>query len=171
MCAAKLLDMGNDVLIVTKPSWAVVPLICEAYSEHKEHILWRFTIGSADNKTLAFWEPSAPRFEERLSCLQYAYHRSFKTSVSCEPYLDPYIDHIYAATRQYITESFWIGMLRNFESRVELSDVADEDIKRFVTPLRNAQQKQVVKSIYEMMKDKPLVKFKDSVRKLLEIDK
>jgi len=164
----KMLDAGNQVLIVTKPRWQVVSIICEAYKEFKSQILWRFTIGSSDDETLAFWEPGASNFGERLNCLRYAFHSGYQTSVSCEPMLDAFVDHVYSTTAEYITDSFWIGLLRNFHSRVDMKGVSDEQQDKFVVPLLKAQSPAVVKAMYEMMCDKPLIRWKDSVREMIK---
>lgn len=164
----KLLDAGNDVLIVSKPHWQCITVICEAYHDYKEQIMFRFTIGSINDETLSFWEPNAPNFQERLACLEYAYHRGFRTSVSCEPYLDPHVVYTYTACKDYITDSFWIGKLRGFNSRVKLDDATPEQIKRFVEPLKAAQSDSVVKSIHGLLKDQPYIMFKDSIREVID---
>lgn len=163
----KLLRAGNKVIIVTKPTWACIELMCETFKEYRELIIWRFTIGSSNNETLAFWEPGAPSFEQRLDCLRFAYHLGYETSVSCEPFLDGFVDRVYEATEEFITESFWIGLLRNFDSRVDLAGMTALQVGRFVSPLLAASQPAAVRGIYERMKDKKYVMWKDSIRKII----
>jgi DNA repair photolyase len=164
----KLLDAGNRVLIITKPRWQQIALICESFKEHRKKILWRFTIGSANDEVLQFWEPGASNFGERLNCLRYAFLSGYQTSVSCEPMLDAFVDHVYSATAEYITESFWIGLLRNFISRVDQSGISDEQQDKFIVPLLKASSPTVVKAMYDLMKDKPFIKWKESVRNMME---
>jgi hypothetical protein len=164
----KLLDVGNNVLIVSKPHWSCITVICEAYDNYKEQITFRFTIGSTENSILELWEPKAPNFDERLACLEYAYHRGYRTSVSCEPFLDSYPAHVYEAVSPYLRGSFWLGKVRNFDSRVDLTGVTDEQKHRYVEPLKKLQQDSFVKSVAGILKDKPFVKFKDSIRKVVE---
>ena len=164
----KLLDAGNDVLIVSKPHWQCITLICEGFKEHRDKILFRFTIGSTDNDVLAFWEPGAPNFQKRLACLQYAFQTGYKTSVSCEPYLDPYVVYTYTACKPYITDSFWVGKLRHFNCRVKLDDATPEQIKKYVEPLKAAQNDDVVKSIHKLLYDKSFVMWKDSIRDVIQ---
>jgi len=166
----KLLEAGNQVLIVSKPHWQVITLICESYQEYKEQLEFRFTIGSIKDDVLAFWDRNAPNFTERLSCLEYAFHKGYKTSVSCEPFLDAFVAHIYDACIAYITESFWIGKLNQFDKRVQLDDVNKQQYKTYVEPLKNCLTKTVIKAIYKTMKDKPKVQWKDSIRKMLGIE-
>ena len=90
----KILGAGNEVLIVSKPHIECVKILCERLSEYRRQILFRFTIGSANNDTLRFWDQHAPGFEERLESLAYAHRMGFATSVSCEPLLDNNADEL-----------------------------------------------------------------------------
>jgi len=164
----KLLDAGNKVLIVSKPHWQCITVICEAYEEYKEQMEFRFTIGSGRNDLLKFWEPHAPGFLERLSCLQYAFEKGYKTSVSCEPFLDPYPWYTYEACSEFITESFWVGKLNKFGHRVDVSLIDPADVVRFVEPLQKCLSDIVIRQIHRTMTpDKfPLVRWKDSIRKI-----
>ena len=84
----KIIDSGNNILIVTKPHFEVIEAICDRFKNNKKNILFRFTIGSINSSVLKFWEPDAPDYEERKKCLVYAFEKGFETSVSCEPMLD-----------------------------------------------------------------------------------
>jgi DNA repair photolyase len=84
----KLLEAGNDVLIVSKPHLECIKRLCQEFTEYKSKILFRFTIGASDDNILKYWEPGAPIFSERIQSLQWAFSSGFKTSVSCEPMLD-----------------------------------------------------------------------------------
>lgn len=159
----KLLDAGNDVLIVTKPHWECITTICDFYGEYKDQIMFRFTIGSTDDSVLKFWEPGAPNFDMRLGCLHYAHAAGFKTSVSCEPYLDAYPVHTYQACKPYLTDSFWIGKLKHFGSRVVLDGASDEEKAKFVEPLRNLQGDWFVKAIHNILDGQEFIKWKDSI--------
>jgi DNA repair photolyase len=164
----KLLDAGNNVLIVSKPHWDCITVICEAFKQYKEQITFRFTIGSINYDILKFWEPGAPAFTERRACLQYAYSKGYNTSISCEPYLDNFVADTYTACKDWITDSFWIGMIRHFKSRVDLDGVSPYTAARFVDPLVRAMSDSVVKGIYSALKDEPLIKWKDSIQKVIE---
>ncbi len=163
----KLLDAGNQVLVVTKPHLECIRVICEAYQEFKDQILFRFTIGSTDNDVLAFWEPGAPNFHERLDCLKLAYLKGFQTSVSCEPYLDATPQGVYEACRDFITDSFWIGIIKHFKARVRLEDATEEQIVNIVTPLFVAQSPLRVKKYYKLLDGKPLINWKDSITEIV----
>jgi len=164
----RLLDAGNKVLIVTKPHPICIKLICEAFKEFKKQILFRFTIGSASDEVLKFWEPGAPSFGERMECLKYAFENGFATSVSCEPYLDGLVIYTYLAVRDYLTESFWIGLLRDFDRRTNLAEISYTGLANYVLPLKKAMKETVVRSIYRMLHDKPFVMWKDSIKEMLK---
>jgi len=169
MCVLrKQLDLGNKMLIVSKPRWSCIPAICEAFKEHQNLMEFRFTIGSTSSDILEFWEPGAPDFHERLSCLRYAYRAGYKTSISCEPYLDPHPAYTYEACKEYVTESFWIGKLRHFNSRVNLDGVTDAEMSRYVEPLKAAMQDSVVKQMFAVLDGQPLIKWKDSIRDVMD---
>ncbi len=166
----KLLDADNQVLIISKPRWECITVICEAYLKYRKQIMFRFTIGSTNDHVLRFWEPGASSFEERISCLRYAHHKGYRTSISCEPMLDFYIPDLYDRCQFLITDSFWVGKLRNWKSRVQ-------EPKSFPSPIEEniyndtkaAQSDKVVRAIYESLKDKPMIKWKDSIRKVMGI--
>ena len=171
----KLLDAGNRVLIVSKPRWSVIPLICETLKKKywkdvlSQQVTFRFTIGSTDSRVLEFWEPNAPDFRERWGCLKYAYEAGFNTSVSCEPFLDQWPNYVYEATEALVTDKIWVGMLRNFDSRVVMDGVTSRQEARFVKPLKALQNPMIVKAMYEAMKHLPKIQWKDSVRKVVGI--
>lgn len=163
----KLLDAGNPVLIVSKPHWNCITLICEALGEYRSQVMFRFTIGTKSNELLRFWEPYAPLFNERLACLKYAYNMRYRTSVSCEPYLDENVVDLYLAVKPWITEDFWLGKLRYFNRRVDQSVLTPEQIDKYVKPLKAAQSDETIWAIYHQLKDERLIKWKDSVREVI----
>jgi len=172
----KLLIAGNNVLIVSKPHWPCITLICDTFNrpknrQYKEQIMFRFTIGSYSDDVLSFWEPNAPNFAERMSCLQYAFNSGYDTSVSCEPYLDGYVDQLYTTCFDWVTESFWIGKMRQMRSRLDFSGISPAEHKRFVKPLLSVMNNKFVFMLYKLMKERPLVKWKDSIRKVIETKK
>jgi len=167
LCVAKkLLEAGNDILIASKPRWSVIPVLCETLFYWKKQIEFRFTIGSVSGAVLKFWEPGAPGFYERRGCLQYAFNRGYKTSVSCEPFLDPYPHHTYAGVIDFITDGFWLGLLRDFDNRVVTDGVSAAENTIYVKKLRNLQDPKFIKLIYNHMKDLPQIRWKDSIRKI-----
>jgi len=164
----KLLDAGNQVLIVSKPHWSCITLICETLQEYRARIMFRFTIGSKSDEILEFWEPNAPRFKERLACLKYAYSCRYQTSVSCEPYLDSNVVDLFLAVKPWTTHSFWVGKLRDFAKRVYISAMTTEQEEKFIKPLKAAQTDEAVRTIYNQLNVERLIKWKDSIRKVIK---
>ena len=164
----KLLDAGNQVLIVSKPHWDCITLMCETLLEYQKQIMFRFTIGSAKNEILEFWEPNAPNFAERLGCLQYAYKKGYATSVSCEPYLDAWPHHVYAACEEWVTDTIWFGKLNHMNSRVDFSKISEADMAEYVEPLKKAQTDDVILGYVKIMKNWPKVEWKDSIKDVIK---
>lgn len=67
--ARLILKKGNRLLIVTKPRMECIEAIMSEFPQGKDQILFRFTIGSTNEATCAFWEPGAPSPAERLALL------------------------------------------------------------------------------------------------------
>jgi DNA repair photolyase len=123
----KLLVVGNNVLIVTKPHLACIRRLCTELCEHKSQIEFRFTIGSSDSETLKFWEPGAPSFEERLAALKYAHRAHYKTSISCEPFFDENIEDLIWQLEEYATHSIWVGVANSLSRRLTINGHADAE--------------------------------------------
>jgi len=164
---SRLLRVGNEILVVSKPHFECIKRICDRFSDCKDLITFRFTIGSANDDVLNFWEPNAPGFLERISCLDYAYSNGFETSVSCEPFLNGEISFLYQIAQPFITKSFWIGKLRDFDRRVDLMDITSEQMDKYVKPLKFAQTDTFICALYEQLNGQPFIKWKDSIRVIM----
>ena len=165
-----LIEAGNQVLIVTKPHLEVVKQICEKFQSHKENILFRFTIGSTDSKVLTFWEIDAPDYDERKSCLEYAFNLGFSTSVSCEPMLDTNTYQLVKELMPFITDAIWIGKPNMLLSRLKFNGENDVQTINRAKELIELQSDEYIKSLYEMFKDSKKVKWKDSIKKIVGIE-
>lgn len=164
----KLLLAGNNVLIVTKPSWGAVRQLCQKLVMHKSQITLRFTIGSTSDEVLGFWEPGAPDFLQRSRCLEYAYDMGYTTSVSAEPYLDDQVEYLYERLAPYVTQHFWIGKLRHLNKRVNMMELTAGQIVEYIQPLQAAQTDEKVLNLYRRLNGKPHVKWKDSIREVVK---
>ncbi len=156
----KLLDAGNEVLITTKPQLKCISKICNKFSKFKDLIQFRFTITSTNDQNLRFWEQGAPRFEERLKCVKYAFENEFKTSISIEPVLDidPFI--LVNILLPYITESIWIGKM-NYMKTKNLS----KNEEKFHNSVRRINTRENLLKIVEQSKhyEGNIIKIKDSI--------
>jgi DNA repair photolyase len=158
----KLLESGNEVLVTSKPHPAVINEICARFNDYREQVQFRFTIGSGDSNILAFWEPGAPSFEDRLEALKIAYANKFKTSISIEPFLDFDPNPLVEILRPFVSESIWIGRM-NYIDRKNLSG---EELIHYIRIRKNYAMKNVL-SIYDYFKDDPIIRWKDSIKKML----
>ncbi len=164
----KLLEAGNDLLLVSKPTLDCVQLMCEVLKRWRHKVTFRFTIGSTQSDILRWWEPGASGFTERLKSLSCAYMSGYATSVSCEPYLDPWPHYVYEACRSYISDSFWVGKLRHWQSRVDLTGASEKDIEQYVEPLQAAQSDVFVHELVRLLDGRRYVRWKDSIRDVIE---
>lgn len=122
----KLLEAGNELLIVSKPKLKCIQTICKEFIEFKSQMQFRFTITSLDNETLKLWEPNAPSFEERFQALQHAFYEGYKTSISIEPYLDYFVSELIQKMEPFVTDSIWVGIMNKRMSPKEGRDLYDK---------------------------------------------
>jgi DNA repair photolyase len=154
----KLLRAGNEVLIVSKPRFECIKRICDASQFFKDKILFRFTIGAMDDEILSFWEPNAPKYQERKKCLEYAFKNGFRTSVSIEPMLDTpnnkaLINDLYSL----VSDDIWLGIMKNL-NRIE--EDADDRLKQKIRIIKDGQRWYKLAPIYITYKDDPKIKWK-----------
>jgi hypothetical protein len=169
-CAAvleKLLIVGDNVLVVSKPHLECVRSLCERLSPYREQIVFRFTIGSMDDSVVKYWEPNAPAVAERLECLKYAREQGYKTSVSSEPMLDADIDAVVAAVRPYVSESIWLGRANQLVQAVGRNCPNDPEALEMARALNAVWSDAAVRGLYERYRNDPLIRWKDSIRKVV----
>ena len=161
----KLLAAGNQVLIVSKPHLMCVKEMCKRLKAYRDQIMFRFTIGSDDDAFLAYWEPGAPCFGERISALKFAYKAGYQTSVSVEPMLDaPNIRRLFLKVKRYVTDSIWIGKLNKARQRCAIETPTDEDQ---VSLIEATQADDKIHAIYAVLKDEPKVRWKESIKSVV----
>lgn len=165
-----LLKADNNILIVTKPHMEVVSEICSKFISYKKNILFRFSIGSSNTDTLKFWEPNAPSFEERLNSLKHAFDLGFKTSVSCEPVLDINTEELVAELLPFVTDAIWIGKPNSLLRRIKMNGFNDRETLRKAKELNENLSDSWVIGIYECFKDNPKIKWKESIKKIVNIE-
>lgn len=161
---------GNRVLIVTKPHLECISAICGEYYQYQDNILFRFTIGSSDSKTLRFWEPGAPDFQERLKSLKYAYEHGFQTSVSCEPMLDGHIEDVIEKVSPFVTDSIWLGKANSLFRRLKINGEYDQETLDKANHLYKLQSDQRIIDTYLRYRTHPKIKWKESIKKIVGID-
>jgi len=165
-----ILSEDNHVLIVTKPHLEVVQRICEEFPDKKGNILFRFTIGSSNSEILKFWEPGAPSFEERFESLKHAYESGFSTSISSEPVLDSNTTELVEILLPYVTDSIWIGKPNKLIARMKVNGVRDSESIRRAEELESSLSEKWALSLFDLYKDNPKLKWKESMKKILNIE-
>tara|TARA_Y100000310_G_scaffold94631_1_gene92388 strand:- start:2987 stop:3793 length:807 start_codon:yes stop_codon:yes gene_type:complete len=171
---ARLLEAGNDVLVVSKPHASVIQNLCERFTEYKDQILFRFTIGSDDDTTLQLWEPGAPSFKDRLLALKHAKRMGFKTSVSMEPMLESDEEAIVTLVDElqaYVTDAIWIGKMNRAVERLRRNGFGDDEaLMAAAKALVVGQADEHILSLYERLKDNPVVRWKESIKKVVGLE-
>jgi len=166
----RMLNVGNKVLIVSKPHIECIDYICNRFPMYKSQILFRFTIGSVFNEVLKFWEPNAPLYQERLSSLVLAYKLGFETSISCEPMLDNQIHEVVSDTLPYVTDAIWLGKANDLINRLTING-ADKDVLDRAKELVELQNDENMWKLYEQFKNNPKIKWKDSIKQIVGIER
>ncbi len=158
---SKLLYVGNQVLITSKPHFDVIRDLCQNFLHFKNQIQFRFTITSINNKILGFWEENAPKFEERLNSLEYAFLMKYRTSVSIEPFLDkdpiPLIKKIYP----YVSETIWIGKM----NYIRKNNLTHKEEKHYLK-IRQNYKLENIQSIINRLAFYEKIRYKNSIREM-----
>ncbi len=163
----KMLAAGNRVLVVSKPHRECVQKVCDRLVQYRDRILFRFTIGSVDDRVLSYWEPGAPAFAERLAALRYAREQGYETSVSCEPMLDDNINAVIAAVRPHASQAIWLGRANRLVQAVTLNCPGDSQAIASARALMNVWNDEAVRGLYEENKQDPLIRWKDSIKRVV----
>lgn len=166
----RLLEVGNTLLIVSKPHYECIQRLCEEFAASKGRITFRFTIGSVDNKVLRFWEPGALSFDERLRSLKYAYDQGFQTSVSIEPMLEGDVDALIVAVEAFVTDTIWLGKINRLKSNLTLNGFTTPEILARAEALIAGQNDVAIKALYERHKGNPKIRFKESIKKVVGLE-
>ena len=162
-----ILEAGNEVLIVSKPHYDCIKTICDEFTDYKDKILFRFTIGSYNNSVLKFWEPNAPSLDERIKALKYAFNNGYETSVSCEPMMDNRVDKVIDAVKPFVTETIWLGKVNSMWSRLKRNTDMNDKLVEKATQLEQWQSDDNILMLYEKYKNDPVIKWKDSIQKVV----
>ncbi len=169
----KMLEAGNNVLIVSKPHLECIKTLCDEFESYRDQILFRFTIGSMHDSILKFWEPGAPECGERVAALQYAFGKEFATSVSMEPMLDIDEDDIVNFAQRlthHVTDAVWLGKVNKLSERLKRNGWLGPNAAAAAKMLKESQSDERIKSLYSRLKDDPKVKWKESIKKVVGIE-
>ena len=160
-----LLDVGNKVLVVSKPHLSCIHRLCAEFSDAREQLLFRFTITARNSRILEIWEPYAPGFAERKACLEYAFKKGFATSVSVEPMLDTKdVAAMVIELLPFITHSIWLGKMNKIERRVVCTS---GEMQKEVDRIEKGQCDERIFQLYHELAGIPQVRWKESVKKVI----
>ncbi|VVB53368.1 Uncharacterised protein [uncultured archaeon] len=159
----KILSAGNRVLIVSKPHISCIETLCKELVNYKDQILFRFTIGSARNDVLKFWEPGAPDFDERLKCLEHAFTHGYQTSVSMEPLLDEDPYSVIVKIAPYITDAIWLGKMNRMWERIDTRNYTPKDWEYYYLVERSQTNDKII-VLYNALKNVNKIKWKESIK-------
>jgi len=159
----KMLNAGNQVLIVSKPHFECILGLLAILSSWKDQVTFRFTIGADDDAILGLWEPGAPPFDERMASLVVAFENGWRTSVSIEPMLDaPNIERLVEKTDPYVNGEIWIGKMNKIACRV----VSMEKVE--IARIEANQTDDKILKIVEALKGNPKIQWKDSIKEVIK---
>lgn len=163
----RILKKKNRLLLVSKPRMNAIEILCDKFDIYFDQITFRFTIGSADNDVLKFWEPGDSSYDERMECLKYVYKRGFNCGISSEPMLDMNPELIYENAKEFINDEIWFGTMNDVENRLSFNCPEDEEALARAKELTRAHDKQFLQNLHNMYKDDPKVKMKNAVKQIL----
>lgn len=163
-----LLAAENEILVVSKPRMECIAPICETFQKFQDKILFRFTIGAMDNAILKFWEPNAPVYEERRACLRLAHDVGYATSVSIEPMLDPEsVIALVTDVAPFVSDAIWIGKMNHIQKNLRHADAESSTALKLVEARQSDEE---ILNIFDQLKDNPLIKWKESIKKIVGIE-
>jgi hypothetical protein len=164
----KLTAKGNKVLVVSKPSFECARVMVDAFAGvSRELLLFRFTIGSACDAVLSFWEPGAPCFAERVKALEMVWAAGYETSVSCEPMLDQRIGDVIRQVEPFVTDAIWLGKANRLSCVVAVNCPGDRHAMHMARSLMAIQSDVFVLDLYSRYSGHPKIKWKDSIKQVV----
>ena len=167
----RLLNAGNELLVVSKPHLFCIEAITRQMAAFAGQMMFRFTIGSLSNSVLQFWEPGAPAAEERLDALRLTHAAGFRTSISGEPMLDTQTDALVEAVRPFVTDSIWLGRANRLRQTLSINCPNDAEARLRANQLLSEHSDEYIRGIYQLYKDDPRIRFKDSIKKVVGLQR
>lgn len=107
----------------------------------------------------------------RQNSLKFAYYEGFKTSVSCEPAVDTNTNELVEILLPFVTDAIWIGLPNRLKASLKINGADDPETLERADALIKAQSNDWVKELYRKYHDNPIIKWKDSIKKIVGIDR
>jgi hypothetical protein len=78
-----------------------------------------------------------------------------------------HVGDLVTAVEPFCTNSIWLGKMNEINSRVRVDSPDDQDALQWII---DNQTDEKIKAIYEALKDRPLVKWKESIKEVVGLD-
>lgn len=165
----ELLNVGNNVLVVSKPDFEIMQRVLSQFMEYKKQLEIRYTIGTTYDDMSRYFEPGASLPEERFRALQWAYSQGFKTSVSIEPMLGS-VDEaakVVDAVTPFTVGKIWIGKMNKPHQRIDKKHHNSVFFER----LEMAQCDTEIIRLARWYRGNEIIEWKDSIKqvKIVEV--
>lgn len=162
-----LLEVGNKVLVTTKPHPDVIRAIVRDLAAYRDQVMFRFTVGCLDDLRLARWEPGAPSMRQRAEAFGVATKSGWRTSISMEPLLCLSVGETTTAVDSFVitgASEVWIGLLNRGESRLRANGHWTPENARMLTAIEWAWSEDDVRDLVARLADVPQVRWKESIK-------
>lgn len=127
---------GHSLLIVSKPRIAVVRQLVwdmtAASTETQKRVMFRFSIGTMNEKVRELLEPGAPSIAERLECVRLAAESGYTVTVSAEPLLTAMAEftvHLVKSCVDAGASRVWIGPMRHWRARMKACGATENQME------------------------------------------
>jgi DNA repair photolyase len=169
----RLLEAGNQVLVVSKPHIQVIDRITSELAAYRSKVLFRFTVGTSRDEVLGFLEPGAPTFSERMACIILAVSRGWRVSVSMEPLLEVNEDRVVAIVEVLQAagvEEVWIGKLNRAQGTMKHNGRWDDAHRAMVASIQASQSDDRIRSLHARLGGNPVVRWKESIKAVVGME-
>lgn len=150
----KLLDAGNQVLLVMKPERTVIETMMSVLYPYQEQIEFRFSITTRHDHLREIFEPFTSRIKDRIGLVRYLDLMDWKVSVSIEPFLDRDPEKLVAKLSKV---PIWLGPM-NHRNRVY---AVEKDMSYLSFYLEEIYSQDNLMRIHKLLSDVKNVRFKD----------
>ena len=102
--------------------------------------------------------------------MKLAYHKGFNTSVSSEPILDTNIFQLVETLLPFVTDAIWIGKPNQLLARLRMNGITDSESIIKAKELMASLSDEWIRELFEVYKDNPKIKWKESIKKVVNIE-
>ena len=170
-CLEALMACGNNVLVVTKSDRDIayrIATVLHKFPLGRSEV--RYTLSHTSREVGQFWEPGAPSAKDRIEALGLLSALGYRTSVSCEPWLEDLssLVNLVGEVSKYVSETIWIGHANKLRQRCAWCMTPQLDAA--ITIIEARQTPEAARAVYDALKGNPKVRWKDRYWTILEVD-